>query len=82
MSRTATCVRGACYQSEGAWRDPRAGGGARLALAGAAIACGARVRACGAFRKLLLDGGVSAAVIFQRYRVGSGLMADGRAAQS
>ena len=57
MSRTATCVRGACYQSEGAWRDPRAGGGARLALAGAAIACGARVRACGAFRKLLLDGG-------------------------
>lgn len=49
---------------------PSCRNGARLALAGVVIACGAGVYACGSFRKLLFDGGASPAVVFQRNRGG------------
>lgn len=69
VCRVALCGQVLCYQGKGATRDPRAGGGACLALAGVVVACGAGAHAGGAFRKFLLDGGVPVAVNFQRYRV-------------
>lgn len=50
---------------------PSCRNGSRLALAGIVAAFGTGVHAGGAFRKLLLDGEVSASVNFQRYRAPS-----------